>query len=115
MPAGKNREEPGLKRMEKGREEFVDNRGSASLCLSRGWLNRRELIGRKRRKSSCGHRLDPSEGSCKKPAKRCCFGGRSVWANSQERLPGSIGLAFLCIGREKGKVSRGSRKRYKEG
>lgn len=78
MPAGKNREEPGLKRMEKGREEFVDNRESASLCLSRGWLNRRELIGGKRRKSSCGYRLDPSEGSCKKPAKQAVLFWRKV-------------------------------------
>lgn len=37
-----------------------------------------------------------------------------MWANSQERLPGGSGLALLCVGREKGKVSRGSRKGYSE-
>ena len=38
----------------------------------------------------------------------------SVWANSQESLPGSSALAFLCVGREKGKMSRASRKGYNE-
>lgn len=33
-----------------------------------------------------------------------------MWANSQERLPGGGGLGLLCVGRGKGKVSRGSRK-----
>lgn len=37
-----------------------------------------------------------------------------MWANSQERLPGGSGLGLLCVGREKGKVSRGSRKGYSE-
>lgn len=38
----------------------------------------------------------------------------SVWANSQESLPGSSALAFLCVGREKAKMSRDSRKGYNE-
>lgn len=39
---------------------------------------------------------------------------RGLWANSQERLPGGSGLVLLCVGREEGKVSRGSRKGYNE-
>ena len=38
----------------------------------------------------------------------------SVWANSQESLPGSSALAFLCVEREEGKMSEGSRKGYNE-
>lgn len=37
-----------------------------------------------------------------------------MWANSQERLPGGRGLGLLCVAREKGKVSRSSRKGHHE-